>query len=92
MTVVADPPVRSPRGGEPDAPLAPRVWQGLGELVRELETLRSKAMTIGDDFVAFLISTAADEVRDQLRDDLILRQELVSEAGPNSVSASSSRK
>jgi len=49
-------------------------------------------MTIGDDFVAFLISTAADEVRDQLRDDLILRQELVSESGPNSVSASSSRK
>jgi hypothetical protein len=77
MTVVADPPVRPSRRRELDTPLTPRARRALGELVRELETLRSKAMTIDDAFLAFLISAAADEGRDQLRDDLILRQELL---------------
>jgi len=92
MPAVADPPTRPSRRRELDTPLTLRARKTLGELLRELEASRSKAMTIDDDFLAFLISAAADEARDQLRDDVILRQELVSEAKTASDSASSSRK
>ena len=46
----------------------------LHEIHAELCELHQKAALIHDDFLALLIATAADEARDQLRDDLILRE------------------
>jgi hypothetical protein len=40
----------------------------------ELRELERRAAAMDDGYLATLIATAADEARDQLRDDLILRQ------------------
>ena len=50
-------------------------------MYRELVDLRQRAAMINDAFLATLIETAADEARDQLRDDLILREEQAARAG-----------
>jgi hypothetical protein len=67
------------RRGELDTPLSPALRRKLDEICRDLTRLQGEAQDINDDFLAYLISAAADEARDQLRDDLILRQECPSE-------------
>jgi hypothetical protein len=53
--------------------LPPHTRRMLHEIHAELLDLHRRASLIHDDFLALLIATAADEARDQLRDDLILR-------------------
>lgn len=72
---------RMPRRGELDGVLHPDARRILREMYGELEDLRRRALVLNDDFLAMLIATAADETRDQLRDDLIMREAAPPEAG-----------
>lgn len=65
---------RVPRRGEIDTALTPHARRQLTDIHRELDDLRQRATMINDAFLATLIETAADEARDQLRDDLIIRE------------------
>jgi hypothetical protein len=46
----------------------------LHQIHNELVELHDRTALIGDDFLALLIGEAADEARDQLRDDLVMRE------------------
>ncbi len=80
MTAAYEFPSRKPRRGELDHTLGPRERHALHEIHRELHDLHHRAALIDDDFLAQLIETAADEARDQLRDDLLLRERESAEA------------
>jgi hypothetical protein len=74
MSAFMKSPVREPRRGEVNEALLPHVRRSLHAIHAELIDLNDRAALIQDDFLAMLIATAADECRDQLRDDLILRE------------------
>ena len=80
MTTTLDLTRRQSRRGEIEAPLANHARLKLEEIYRELTRLQSEAALLRNEFLAFLISSAGDEAHDQLRDDLILRNELKDEA------------
>ena len=67
-------PAQRPRRGELDAALEPHSRRVLSEMYLELRDLHRRATLIDDGFLAELIATAADEARDQLRDDKMLRE------------------
>ena len=68
--------VRRPiKRGETDAPMAAGVRWKLQGVLQELRDLEARVHLFGDEFLEYLITTAADEAQDQLRDDLLLRQE-----------------
>lgn len=71
---------RQSRRGEIEAPLTNHARMKLEEIYRELMRLQNEAALLRNDFLAFLISSASDEAHDQLRDDLILRNELKEES------------
>ena len=76
LTRRPSPATEAPNSGhQNDTPLPPHARQKLEEISRELSGLREKADQIDDHFLAFLITSAEDEARDQLRDDLILRHQ-----------------
>jgi len=66
---------REPRRGELTSALAPVARLTLHALHVDLRELERRALEIEDAYLAALVAIAADEARDQLRDDLILRQE-----------------
>ena len=74
MNAFAEPAQREPRRGELTSALAPTARITIHMLHDELRELERRALAIDDPFLAALIADAADEARDQLRDDLILRQ------------------
>jgi hypothetical protein len=74
MSILSEIPSRQPRRGEVDRVLPAHTRRMLHEIHAELVDLHRRATLIHDDFLALLIATAADEARDQLRDDLILRE------------------
>ena len=74
MSAFAQPAEREPRRGELTSPLAPAARITIHMLHDELRELERRALAIDDPYLATLIGDAADEARDQLRDDLILRQ------------------
>jgi hypothetical protein len=74
MSAFTKSPSREPRRGEVNEALLPHVRRSLHAIHAELIELHDRAALINDDFLAMLIATAADECRDQLRDDLILRE------------------
>ena len=65
---------RQPRRGELGDVLSASTRRMLHEMHAELLDLQRRALLIRDDFLAALIGTAADEARDQLRDDLLMRK------------------
>jgi len=73
MSAFAELPEREPRRGELTSPLAPAARIMLHAMHDELREMERRADSIGDHYLAVLIGDAADEARDQLRDDLILR-------------------
>jgi hypothetical protein len=74
MSAFAELPERQPRRGELTSVLAPTTRLMLHTMHDELRELERRAAAMDDGYLATLIATAADEARDQLRDDLILRQ------------------
>ena len=74
---------RQSRRGELDAPLPNHARLRLEEIYRELARLQKEATLLNDQFLAFLISSAADEAHDQLRDDHVLRETQKSEPMEN---------
>jgi hypothetical protein len=62
------------RRGELNIPLANHARLKVEEIYRELSHLQREATLLNDEFLAYLISAAADEAHDQLRDDHVLRQ------------------
>ena len=74
MSAFGHTPEREPRRGELTSALAPAARITLHAMHDELRELERRALAIDDAFLAALIADAADEARDQLRDDLILRQ------------------
>ena len=73
MSILSSIPSRQPRRGEVEDVLPAPTRRMLHEIHAELVDLHRRATLIQDDFLALLIATAADEARDQLRDDLLLR-------------------
>jgi hypothetical protein len=73
MTVLAQIPGR-PRRGELDAVLLPEARSLLREVYLGLRDLQRRAEKIDGGFLSALIEAASDEARDQLRDDLIMRE------------------
>lgn len=65
---------RAPRRGELDEILTPHARAALRMICGELQDLHRRATMIDDPYLAELIGIAADEARDQLRDDLVLRE------------------
>jgi hypothetical protein len=74
---------RQSRRGELDTPLPNHARLRLEEIYRELARLQKEATLLNDEFLAFLISSAADEAHDQLRDDHVLREARNSEPTEN---------
>ena len=70
---------RQSRRGELNTPLPNHARLKLEEIYRELARLQREATLLSDEFLAFLISAAADEAHDQLRDDHVLRETQSSE-------------
>ena len=75
MSILSEISSRLPRRGELDDVLPAHTRSALHAIHGELLDLQHRATLIGDEFLATLIATAADEARDQLRDDLIMREE-----------------
>jgi hypothetical protein len=74
MSAFAELPERQPRRGELTSALAPAARIMLHTMHDELREMERRADSFGDHYLAALIADAADEARDQLRDDLVLRQ------------------
>ena len=75
MNAFSNQPEREPRRGELEEILTPHVRVTLRAICGELQDLHRRATMINDAFLAELIGAAAEEARDQLRDDLTLREE-----------------
>jgi hypothetical protein len=65
---------REPRRGELEQILSPHARTELRVICSELQELQRRADMIDDVYLAELICAAAEEARDQLRDDLVLRE------------------
>jgi hypothetical protein len=74
MGMLSQIPDRQPRRGELDHVLDPHTRHRLREIYRELQELQRRATVLNSAFLAQLIAAAADEARDQLRDDLMMRE------------------
>jgi hypothetical protein len=74
MGMLSQIPNRQPRRGELEHVLDPNARHRLREIYRELQELQRRAIVLDDAFLAELITAAADEARDQLRDDLMMRE------------------
>jgi hypothetical protein len=75
MSAIPIEPERNPRRGELDHVLPPHVRAALRTICGELQDLHRRAVSIDDPYLATLIGHAADEALDQLRDDLVMREE-----------------
>jgi hypothetical protein len=75
MTAISTGPERNPRRGELEDVLTPHARTVLRGICGELQDLHRRAEMIDDPYLATLIGHAADEALDQLRDDLVMREE-----------------
>lgn len=74
MTAFSSQTEREPRRGELEEILSPHVRSELRVICSELQELKRRAELIDDVYLVELICAAAEEARDQLRDDLVLRE------------------
>lgn len=74
MSVIQQVTERLPRRGELEVMLEPSQRHTLREIYRELLDLHHRAENMSNSFLAELIGTAKDEARDQLRDDMMMRE------------------
>jgi hypothetical protein len=80
MTATQPAPERQPRRGELDRVLSPVARTALRAICGELQDLHRRAEMIDDPYLATLIAHASDEALDQLRDDLVMREEAAIDA------------